>query len=698
MEVYIAYIKVAYLRKHVLPIALAFALILGVLKLNQYIFYSYNTSPTVILSPVGIGLAFTYLFGYRMAIASALAWFISIWTSPAGYPWVVPITAAIGYPAQIILGAYLLKRFRFLGNLAMTRCALILIGVALFTPIIGPMLTTSAKVFTGTLQIPFWESLSRAWAGGIFSVMVFTPLITTMFRTPPIQIKRKHWEVAAALGLLITAVYLTFWTDLPRANIFLVLYFLFGSMFWVGLRMSPRIMAQGVALVAFFGMAGSIIAEPTSTPLNEQLFADELFIVLFAPFFYILTALVEERRVNEKMAKQKAVELELINKTLEEADRTKNEFLATLAHELRNPLAPVVSSLELLRMRSEETHNREFIEIIDIAESHNSTLAHLLNDLLDISRITQNKFQLGKETISLKNVIGRSIRTVNGIYKMRRHTLNVLLPEQDIWIEADPVRIEQILVNILTNAAKYTDIGGSIVLKAEVAGGKLKIWVKDNGVGIVPEMLEKIFDPFVQVKYNFNRTAGLGIGLSLTKRLVELHGGRIRAESPGQNLGSIFMVEFPPVMVVNAPPSVPSSSAKMNDREQANKPAAKKILVIDDNKQAAIGLVRILERKGHQVSVAFEGNYALEELRLNRPDVVLLDIGMPGMDGYEVAKQIRKEYRDSPLLIAVTGYGQESDKDKARQSGFDHHLTKPVRIAEIESLLSNKSEPAILAA
>jgi CheY-like chemotaxis protein len=263
------------------------------------------------------------------------------------------------------------------------------------------------------------------------------------------------------------------------------------------------------------------------------------------------------------------------------------------------------------------------------------------------------------------------------------------MPNDNIWIMADPVRMEQIIVNILTNAAKYTDVGGSIVLKAEVYADGLTIWIKDNGVGIAPEMLEKIFDPFVQVKYNFNRSAGLGIGLSLTKRLVELHDGIIKAESAGRNLGSVFIINFPKSILSGAPVVRPSLEPKANIKRTENHGPTKNILVVDDNKPAAIGLMKLLERKGHHVSAAFEGNEALEELRRSKPQVVLLDIGMPGMDGYQVAEEIRKEHGEKgPLLIAITGYGQETDKEKAQSYGFNHHLTKPVRIADIEKILT----------
>ncbi len=668
---------------------LVFITIVGALKANQFVFYHFDTSPAVILMPTGIAIAAVYLWGYRMWLPVAVAWACALLTSPASLPLFGVGVGTIAYTLQVLVGGYLLKKFDFLGTLGRTRCALILVGVALVVPTIAPTITTTLGWLFGALTDSAWETWSRAWAGGVLSVLVFTPLITTWYRENRPKTKTQLVESVVAVLSLVAMVYFTFWTKLPQVNVFLILYLLFGSLFWIGLRMRPRITATAIFLIAALGMAGSIIAQPsTSIGIGAQLFADELFIILIAPIFYLLAALVEERKASTAAALERANELEEANKKLSREDQVKNEFLATLAHELRNPLAPVVSSLELIKMKAQELGQPDILELAEVAATHNATLIQLIDDLLEVSRISQNKLKLKMERVSLAQVAAQAARTVETLYKSRHHSLLIELPQEEVTIVADPLRLEQILVNLLNNAAKYTPDGGEVELRITHAPGDgLHIRVKDSGIGIEPSMFEKIFEPFVQSAVG---GSGLGIGLSLTKRLVELHGGNIMVESEGMGKGSEFIVHLPHAEANEQTITRrPRRGATLHDGQRSNR--ALSILLVDDNQAAADGLAKLLEYKGHAVRVAYSGPDALEMVRKEVPDVVLLDIGLPGMDGYEVARRMREARLDDALiLVALTGFGQDEDKAKALAAGFNFHLTKPVGVGDVEAILATE--------
>lgn len=680
-------------QQDIISFLVVFLPVLAVLKLNQYIFFTFNTSPAVILLPTGISLAAVYLGGYRMWVPLACAWFLALITGFTQPPLVFVITASIAYPLQAVIGGFVLRRFNFLGTLERTRCALILIAVALALPAIAPSILTGVQWLTGSLSASAWTTWSRAWAGGVMSIMVFTPLITTWYRHQERKTREEFIESAAALLMLVFAVYLMFWTTMLQEHTFLVLYVLFASLFWIGLRLHPRMVTTALFVTASFGMAGSIVAHPGATALNLQLLSDELFIILIAPVFFILTSLVEERRIIAQEAGVRAQELEEANRKLSQEDQTKNDFLATLAHELRNPLSPVVSSLELIKFKAQELGRPDLVELAEVAETHNATLTRLLDDLLEISRITQKKLKLKKESVEVRSVIERVLRTVDGLYKSKNHILSVSLSKENLLIEADPLRLEQILVNLLNNAAKYTAPRGYIELG--VVHDPKKGWrfsVRDNGIGLAPSMRNNIFEPYVQ---SDDGSPGLGIGLSLSKLLVELHGGEIWAESEGLGKGSDFIVVLPSSHSV--PPAsfaTPKSLRRVLSPFTPEKKPARtyNILIVDDNHAAADGLSKLLEHSGHSVSVVYEGYSAIERVRTEKPQVVLLDIGLPGMDGYEVARTLRHEHGYNPIMIvALTGYGQEEDKLKARHAGFNYYLTKPVGIADVEAVLAKVS-------
>jgi signal transduction histidine kinase len=366
---------------------------------------------------------------------------------------------------------------------------------------------------------------------------------------------------------------------------------------------------------------------------------------------------------------------------LAEVDRRKDEFLAMLGHELRNPLAPVTTALQIMRIHDgEPTRVTRSREIIERQIEH---MTRLIDDLLDVSRITRGKIELREQPLLLSSVIEQAIESSRPLIDERGHRISLDLPSEPVTFLADPARLSQVFANLLNNAAKYTDVGGRIWLRARVDGNDLVVGVKDDGPGLTQELRNDAFDLFMQGPETRARArGGLGIGLTLVRRLVELHGGSVEALSDGPGRGAEFVVRLP----LRLPPALEGAVA------EAPVPAAaprRRILVVDDNFDAAEALGELLRDYGHDVMTAHAGPQALDHARLHRPEIVLLDIGMPEMDGYEVAKRIRSELGlGDALLVALSGYGEDRHRRLAREAGFDRHVTKPVDVTKLEELLN----------
>jgi signal transduction histidine kinase len=354
---------------------------------------------------------------------------------------------------------------------------------------------------------------------------------------------------------------------------------------------------------------------------------------------------------------------------LRAADRQKDEFLATLAHELRNPLAPIRTAVHLLRRASDRPEVRE--RATEMIGRQVEQMARLLDDLIDIARITQQRLVLKKEPVRLGAVVDLALETARPAIEGKQHSLRVETRDREVLLEADPVRLTQVLANLLNNAAKYTDAGGTIGFEAGVAGDTVRFAVRDTGIGLSESAQSAVFTMFAQEHSALDRSeGGLGIGLALAKGLVELHGGTISATSEGPGRGSCFVVELP-VGSATAPTAEAATGQAAADTPRV-------ILLADDNRDAIDALAELLRLSGHVVHTAHDGHEALEAALRLRPDVVILDIGMPGLNGYEVARRIRAEpWAATTFLVAATGWGQDSDRRKADEAGFDLHLTKP---------------------
>ena len=367
---------------------------------------------------------------------------------------------------------------------------------------------------------------------------------------------------------------------------------------------------------------------------------------------------------------------------LSEADRRKDEFLATLAHELRSPLAPLANMLEILKRAGGDPEVVQRAQ--EVMERQLGQLIRLVDDLLDLNRITHNRLELRHSDVELSSVIHQAVEACRPFADSAGHDLRVTLPAEPIHVRADPARLAQVVGNLLNNSCKYTRPGGKIWVNAECRGAEAVLTIKDTGIGIPPDKLDSIFDMFTQVGRSTERAhGGLGIGLTLVKRLVQMHGGSVEAHSDGEGHGSEFVVRLPIVVTV---------SAAVTPRSTASNEAltSRRILVVDDNEDSAASLATLLKMTGNETFTAHDGVDALEAIEARRPDVVLLDIGLPRLNGRDVCRRIRQQpWGRKVVVVALTGWGQEEDQRRSLEAGFDGHLVKPVDYAKLIALLSS---------
>jgi signal transduction histidine kinase len=384
-----------------------------------------------------------------------------------------------------------------------------------------------------------------------------------------------------------------------------------------------------------------------------------------------------DARLAEDLARRVATAIDnahLLN-SLKVADRQKDDFLAMLAHELRNPLAAIQYATDAARLPDVDVQD----ELLDMIDRQVKTLARLIDDLLDISRISRNKIQLRKETVDLSTIARRAAATIRTLVEGKSHDLILQIADDPLPVHVDPTRMEQVFCNLLTNAAKYTPDGGRMTLSTVADNGDALVKIQDTGIGISSEILPHVFDLFTQADKSLDRSqGGLGIGLTVVRKLAEMHGGTVTAYSAGVGLGAEFSVRIP---LSDIPPAAVSA-----DESDDRIAVPLRVLVVDDSRDTSQMEAVLLRSQGHQVQVAYDGTTALKIADCFRPHAILLDIGLPGLCGYEVASQLRRSGTRA-WLIAVSGYGQAEDRERSRQAGFDHHLVKPVNSQELLSLL-----------
>jgi len=380
--------------------------------------------------------------------------------------------------------------------------------------------------------------------------------------------------------------------------------------------------------------------------------------------------------------------LKYAEEALREADQRKDQFLALLAHELRNPLAPIRNGLHILKLFGFKDERQE--RAYDVIERQLSHLVRLVDDLLDVSRITRGKLELRMERVTLDTVIQGAIETVRPLTEQCRHELSVFLPPRPVVLMADAVRLTQVFANLLSNSAKYTPPGGFVKLSAEVVETTVIVRVEDNGIGIPSDALSSVFEMFTQVdRVTQAMSGGLGIGLSVVKSLVEMHNGVVRAESEGPGQGSVFTVCLP----LAEERSVNEEDNIVN-LKSSGESARRRVLVVDDNVDAAESMAALLSLLGHDIQTAHDGEEAVEAAQAFEPDLILMDIGMPRVDGLEAARRIRQlPLRKRPVIAALTGWGQDADRKGSSDAGIDRHLVKPVDLEAVQQLLEKVDRP-----
>ncbi|HWO07526.1 MAG TPA: response regulator [Candidatus Paceibacterota bacterium] len=646
------------------------------------------TMPAVIQPAAGVAFAGLVLGGIALWPAIVAASIVN--SLIVGTPPIVTLTTAAAHALHAIIGAFILRSGGFDPVFRRVRDMFLFIAVALSVSTILPTLGILGIMLHNALLDPDWPMRATWiswWVGTMIGDLILASAVIRYFAKPHFtRTSKEIIELSVAFAALGLFTYLVYWVDVSSTarGIYLLLYLV--SFVWFSLRLGNRFTLIAFALSSVVAVTGTLYGNvPSEAALPQRIITLEFFLATLAVIFYLFTTVVEERK---RSARQLQMQLNRVNNLLEESkrqDNAKSEFIAVFAHELRNPLAPIVSSVELLKLRWGA--HPEIAPIVETIEDRTRTIVRLLDDLLDVSRISRQSFKLKEEKFDVRERIEDATRAMRPLVQEHGLSLTTSMPNHPVYLFADSVRVEQIIGNLLMNAIKYTPSGGHIMLVVREDGDVAEIRVKDTGVGIPKKLLRKIFEPFSHLgaerqQHRKIRT-GLGIGLWLTENLVNMHGGTITARSDGPMLGSEFVVRLPRLLE-----QVPGmeDSAQPDDSANPIRTGTLKVLVVDDNEAAAKGLGTLLEYSGNTVALAYGGAEAVKKSREFSPDAVVLDIGLPDVNGYEVAQMLREEgYRGK--IVALTGYGQEEDKRKAREAGFDDHLTKPVGIADLQAVL-----------
>lgn len=648
---------------------LVFIIILLAAKFGQYILYGWNTSPAVLSPSIGIGVAIMWLYGYRYALPIFVGLMIGSLSGPTAHLLPYAIITPVAQIGGMMFGVHLLHRLRFEGVFTNIRNVLVFFASIILLALIIPLVTTTVSHFSGNITDSYFTTFSRRWAGYAFSCLILTPFLIAWALPDSSKQKNRIVETVFVGMLLTVATYLLFWTRLPSDFGFVAFALFFMAVIWVCLRFSSRIVTLSVVFITVFGILGLFLSPNPSRALNSQVFAAELFLFIVVPIMYAYSALVKDRQdyLDKLQHALSKIEIENQNTT---------NFIAVLAHELRNPLSPIKTTLEILKLQKLQP---EIQQLVVSAYNQVHSMRRLLDDLLDVTRVTQGKFELKTENVHLSTFLQNTVMAAKSIVGEYNHTLVLeKKPSDSIMVHIDPVRFEQVLINVINNAAKFTDPGGRISLLCEVKDGCVEIRIRDNGKGIEADHLESIFRSFWQIQDSSRlSTNGIGVGLALARQIMELHHGSIHAESSGLGKGSTFVILIP----YTTTPVVADKK-----KEEITTARTFKIAVIDDNVPAANALAHLLEIKGHVAHVAYSGEEAMAMVMEKVPEVVLLDIGLPDMSGYEVAEKLRTlGFKGS--LVAITGYGQQEDRQKATAAGFDFHFTKPMAIGNLEAYL-----------
>jgi signal transduction histidine kinase len=638
--------------------------------------------------PTGIALAVLLCYGHRLWPGIFLGAFLA--NLSANAPPVVALAIATGNTLEALAGVWMLRRIPgFNPNLHRLRDAL---GLAFFAAGGSPVIAAtigSLSLCLGRLQP--WSMLPDLWSvwwlGDLIGDLVVAPPLLTLSAALMLQRRPERLKEAFALIMILAIVDALIFTAHPvTGRTFGLLefeYLVFPFVIWAALRLGPPGTSAVTFITAVIAVWGTFhgVGPFARGSVHESLLLLQPFMAAVAITALLLGAAIAELRT--EVLERRRLEQELLRRAAElvEEDRRKDEFLAMLAHELRNPLAPIQTAAHVVRLKGPLAPDLQWANDVIVRQSQH--LTRLVDDLLDVSRITRGKVSLHLQRVDLALIAERAVEACRPLVDARKHNLRLSTPTGPVEVDGDPTRLAQVISNLLNNAAKYTEEGGRIDLIIERTAKDAIVRVRDNGIGIAPDLLPRVFDLFVQADRSLDRSqGGLGIGLTLVKSLVDAHHGSVTATSAGVGKGSEFTIRLPlktAGVVAASCDGTPAPSAAA---------AQRRILIVDDNVDAAESLAALLRLAGHETRLAFDGPSALTAAGEFRPTVVLLDIGLPGMSGYEVARCLRQNasHRDL-LLIAVTGYGQEEDRQQARDAGFDYHFVKPMDPDVLHELL-----------
>ncbi|MGE5541367.1 MAG: ATP-binding protein [Bacillota bacterium] len=633
------------------------------------------TPPGVQIYPAAaIALAGFFFGGMRMTPFVAAAALIVALRNHA------PLLVTVAYPIftalQASAGAYLLRREHIDPLFRRYRDTFYFIGISMVTATIVPLLSALVGSAFGypVSTLTWW----RQWVAMETSLLVITPFILRWFAKPRFNRSViEGVELVVVFSFLIALSVLIFPMGVSVVLGIPLVYFLLIPLFWIALRLRPRFITLALLLLALFAV-GSLLAHPRPD-LAARMYEVDLFLIVLSIFFYTIVSLEEDRRVSTNVMRSQVSMLENAVARISSESNAKNDFIAILAHELRNPLAPVMSGIDLLKLKP--GRDQEELDTLDIMEDRMNTIRRLLDDLLDISRISEGKIALKREPLELEGILRRAIISTEHYIKERHQTLALKLPKRKEFVLGDPVRLEQVFSNLITNASKYTHPGDTITVSMQLCNEQtVEVIVSDHGIGIHPKDLEAIFVPFHQADGTSHNKKGLGIGLALVRSFVEMHDGTVTAKSAGKGKGSQFIVHLPLYDLAERPLTDTTTELQAPTHHNLL------VLVVDDNDAAAAGIGRLLELRGCRVMYAYDGGQAIDQTIGHSPNVVLLDVGLPDRDGYEVARLLR-ERGYTGRLIALTGFSTEEAKERGKRAGFDHYLVKPAGFADLKRVI-----------
>ncbi len=665
-------------RQHLLRMGILFLTFIISAEVGRLLFIE----PAVIQPAAGFALAGLVLGG--MSLWPAIFAGSLLYGLLSELPILIIFSIVAAHTFHALFGAYILKQLGFDPIFRRVRDTFFF----LFVAIIGSMSVPSIGFFGieihNLIASVDYQSKTTwlAWWTGVMCIDLFLGAALIRFFAKPVftRTRIEIIELVFAFSILGILSYLVSWTSIvTTTNGGLILLFII-PFIWFSLRLGNRFTYIAFVMSSSILLLGVIYGGvPSVRAMSYNIISTEVFLIMIGVIFFLFSAVVEERK---RAARDLFSQLDRVRSLLDaarEEDKAKSNFIAVFAHELRNPLAPIVSAVEMLKLRWGT--NPEIADLVETIGDRTKTIVRLLDDLLDISRIAEGKLRLQKEFVELTSIIQKSILSIEPQIKAREQSIQISLPSDRVVLHVDPVRIEQVVNNLLSNASKFTPNKGTIEISTVPRESVVDIVIKDSGVGIEPAMLPRIFEPFVQVESSKRMSEGLGIGLSLTQKLLEVHGGTIEAKSDGTGKGSTFIASLP-----TAPPAPISTLIHHTTQPMSLHSNPLKILVVDDNQAAAQGLGTLLTHVGNNVRYAYVGADVPPLVAEFKPDVIVLDIGLPDMSGYEVAKKIRFD-GFTGRIIALTGYGQEDDKKKAFEAGFDFHLTKPVGLADLVAAL-----------